>query len=407
MAVKDEENNTFDDEAEAEERCPFLYGREHETDADSGSVPTAEPDSPPELVSSPPAEPDAHVINYHWLNKLSDDLLPDLDFYRFDNLFGARPARAFLDDKLAASPELLFADHWRAGEMAILFADTGSGKSILAVQIAQAIACGMPFDPFVMTAPAQRVVYVDLELTDSQFAGRYRAADTAHPAHFPFHKNFIRCSPRNFAEIPDEYRDYTAYLTASMVEFIEFSGARVVIIDNISWLNNSSQIGHSAARVMKALQKLKKRLGLSILVLTHTPKRRVHSAMTINDLQGSKMLSNFADSIFAMGTSRRATDLRYLKAIKHRSSAARASESAVATVRLVKDECFLGFRFEGTADERDHVGWLSSPHEPERLALIDRAEGLAKKQFTQREIARELGVSAATVNRCLKTIKED
>jgi biotin operon repressor len=303
-------------------------------------------------------------------------------------------------------PETLFGNHWRAGEIAILFADTGAGKSILATQIAESIASGIPFAPFAMTAPAQRVAYFDLELTDEQFARRYSSDDADHPAEFPFNVNFIRCPPRSINEVPPDHSDYTAYLTSSMIDFIEFSGAKVVIIDNITWLNNSSQIGNSAARVMKALQRLKRQLGLSILVLAHTPKRFVHSRLTINDLQGSKMLANFADSIFAMGTSRRGLDIRYLKPIKHRSSAAREVDSAVASIKLAKRDCFLGFTFAGYADERDHVGWMRSVLEPERLALIEKIAELDKKFKTQREIAIELGVSAATVNRCLKVIKE-
>ncbi|MBK9156386.1 MAG: AAA family ATPase [Chloracidobacterium sp.] len=405
MAGKAEiHEDDLDDEAEARESYPFLY--EDTRAGDEAKDEETEPEDarrfslPPEF-NLPPDK----TVNYHWIHELTDDLLPNLDFYRFDNMFGARPARAFFEGNASAAPAALFGNFWRAGEMAIFFADTGTGKSLLAVQIGQAIASGVPLDPFATTAPAQRVVYFDLELTDLQFARRYTSDDARRPAHFPFHGNFIRAAPRVIEELPDEYRDLTQYLVASLVEFIEFSLAKVVIIDNVTWLNNSSQIGSSAARVMKVLQRLKKELGLSILVLAHTPKRPLHAPVTINDLQGSKMLSNFADSVFAMGTSRLSNDLRYLKSIKHRSNAGPISEAEVATVRLVKDECFLGFRFEEMSDERDHVGWVRSPLEPERVALARRAAELVEKNFSQREIALKLGVSPATVNRCLKALK--
>lgn len=405
------EDEEFDEEAEAKERYPFLFDgpetesiREYErTEIESVRVTTSTDGS---LVHQNKSS-ELPRPNYHHLHELADDLLPTLDFYRYDNLFSARPARSVFAAKAnLKKPETLFGNHWRSGEIAILFADTGAGKSILATQIAESVASGTPFGPFPMTAQAQRVAYFDLELTDAQFARRYSSDDIEHPAEFPFSVNFIRCPPREVSEVPPDHSDYTAYLTSSMIDFIEFSGAKVVIIDNITWLNNSSQIGNSAARVMKALQRLKRQLGLSILVLAHTPKRFVHSRLTINDLQGSKMLANFADSVFAMGTSRRGPDVRYLKGIKHRSTAARATQTEVATIRLAKDECFLGFSFEEFSDERDHVGWLRSALEPERLALATRAAELAAKHLTQRQIADELGVSATTVNRCLKAIKE-
>jgi len=54
-------------------------------------------------------------------------------------------------------------------------------------------------------------------------------------------------------------------------------------------------------------------------VLAHTPKRRQWEPLSELDLQGSINLGNFADSIFAIGRSRVAPDLRYLKQIKVRT----------------------------------------------------------------------------------------
>ncbi|MGH9946935.1 MAG: AAA family ATPase [Pyrinomonadaceae bacterium] len=419
----DDDDETFDEEAEAAERYPFLFEetsrpdehfrarrfesdkvQEHNALIAAGAEPSPNSRDGGERQNLSAADA---VPNYHYLHSLSDELLPKLDFYRYDNLFSARPARGFFSATLhAKGAERLFGEHWHADELAILYADTGAGKSILAAQIAQSIASGVPFGPFALDASPQRVVYFDLELTDQQFERRYSHDDFERPAQFPFHVNFIRCQPHSNFEIPPDLPDYTAFLTNSMVEFIEFSGANVVIIDNITWLNNSSQIGNTAARVMKALLRLKRQQKLSILVLAHTPKRYVHAPLTINDLQGSKMLANFADSIFAMGNSRRGTDFRYLKTVKRRNAAARESYTEVATIRLCKEVCFLGFVFEGNGDERDHIGWMSSPLEPERMILIEKVLELNKKFMTQRQIAAELGVSAATVNRCLKVVKE-
>ncbi len=429
----DEDEDDFDEEAEAGERYPFLHddeaddaepaaeNRHDETDA-AVSVFARCPndqadDADNALVRNEYDQVDGRSTlvsddeideppNYHYIDRLTDDLLPSLNFYRYDNLFEGRPARAFFGERQNRQCVRLFGNHWRAGEMAILFGDTGSGKSILAVQIAQSIASGFQFGPFALNAPPQRVVYFDLELTDAQFERRYSAADETHPAQFPFHINFIRCPPREYGEMPRDFRDYTEWLTASMVDFIEFSAARVVIIDNITWLNNSSQIGNSAARVMKALHRLKKRLGISILVIAHTPKRPIHTVLNINDMQGSIMLATFADGVFALGTSRKASDMRYVKAIKHRSSAARSTASEVSVLRLVKDQCFLGFEFVGMADENEYATRLKG-NAPERLHLFRQVDELSEKGQSQRTIAETLGVSSATVNRCLKRSKSE
>ncbi len=67
----------------------------------------------------------------------------------------------------------LFGDLWLAGELCIMFADTAKGKSILATQIAESIARGVPIGPLEMTAPPQRVLYLDFELSAEQFRERY------------------------------------------------------------------------------------------------------------------------------------------------------------------------------------------------------------------------------------------
>ena len=87
---------------------------------------------------------------------------------------------------------------------------------------------------------------------------------------------------------------------------------------------------------MKVLKNLKTAFDLSILVLAHTPKRYHMSPLTINDLHGSKMLSNFADNIFALGESRMGRDLRYLKHLKLRNAAVRCDAANVCTLRLGK-----------------------------------------------------------------------
>src|SRR5437879_7873527 len=70
-------------------------------------------------------------------------------------------------------PRMLFDEFWREGELAVLFGDTGMGKSVLATQISDSIACGTPVGPLRMTAEMQEVRYIDLKLTKDQIELRY------------------------------------------------------------------------------------------------------------------------------------------------------------------------------------------------------------------------------------------
>src|SRR2546430_14470578 len=49
-------------------------------------------------------------------------------------------------------PRMLFDEFWREGELAVLFGDTGVGKSVLAMQIGDAIARGTCVGPLRVTA---------------------------------------------------------------------------------------------------------------------------------------------------------------------------------------------------------------------------------------------------------------
>src|SRR5204862_1738669 len=101
----------------------------------------------------------------------------------------ARLASPILQSPSGASakkPEELFTTLWRTGEVALLFGAPGVGKSIFAVHLAEAIATGNDWSAGVPPAIKQnprRVVYIDLQRTESQFDQRFPNA-TIQRRHF-------------------------------------------------------------------------------------------------------------------------------------------------------------------------------------------------------------------------------
>ena len=56
------------------------------------------------------------------------------------SLFVTKPANGWIaSSRKKPMPKFLFGEFWLEGELSILFADTGQGKSVLAVQIAESI----------------------------------------------------------------------------------------------------------------------------------------------------------------------------------------------------------------------------------------------------------------------------
>lgn len=292
-------------------------------------------------------------------------------------------------------PQMLFDELWYEGELCILFADTNTGKSILAVQIADSISRGMPIEGFMMTADRQPVIYFDFELFDKQFELRY-SVDYQH--HYSFSHNMQRAEIDPEMVVPDGYEYMEDYLHDSIATTVMTTGAKVLIIDNITYLRQETEKAKDALPLMKHLKELKKRYGLSILALAHTPKRDASKPLTRNDLQGSKMLMSFCDSSFCIGESATDRSLRYLKQIKTRSKEFRYHERNVALCRIEKPYNFLQFKLTGFGDEGEHLKQLEEGSE--RDYLIKEVKRLADEEgLSQREIADRMGISTGTVSK--------
>jgi hypothetical protein len=177
----------------------------------------------------------------------------------------------------------------------------------------------------------------------------------------------------------------------------------VLIIDNITCLRYGTQNAPGAQNLMQYLQSIKLRYQVSIMVLAHTPKRNTTKPLSRNDLQGSKMLINFADSAFAIGESQQSPGLRYLKQIKQRSTAEEYGAANVCTATIAKPGNFLHFQFGSQGYETDH---LTPYTEQYRKNTQTRIAQLNRQGQTIRQIATHLGLAPTTVFRVLKRLGE-
>lgn len=306
-----------------------------------------------------------------------------------------KTARAWIEDaQNSPIPNMLFSEFWYEGELCILFADTNLGKTILAVQIGDSISLGIPIKGFKIEAPKQPVMYFDFELNKKQFERRY---SREFYDHYPFDDNFIRVEINPDAEIPEK-QTFENYLYSSIEEAIIRTGAKVLIVDNITYLKSETERAKDALPLMKQLKALKNKHSLSILALAHTPKRDMTKPLTKNDLQGSKMLINFCDSCFAIGESNTDKSLRYLKQIKERSSEKLYDAENVCICQVCKPFNFLQFEFLNFGNERDHLKEFTGKDKEE---LKNRIIELHNQKKSLRDIAAILGISHMAVKRIL------
>ncbi|MEJ7675000.1 MAG: AAA family ATPase [Chitinophagaceae bacterium] len=118
-------------------------------------------------------------------------------------LFIVNKANADIENaKNIRNPKMLFSEFWHESELCVLYGEAGTGKSALAVQIANSITRGRPVREFKMTAKSQRVLYCDFELSDKQFENRY---SNDFKKHYRFHNNLYRLSLLQDAVLPKKH----------------------------------------------------------------------------------------------------------------------------------------------------------------------------------------------------------
>ena len=311
-------------------------------------------------------------------------------------LFKVRTANQWIEQaKLRPIPKMLFGELWFENELCILFADTNLGKSILAVQIGNSISKGEYIPGFKLEATKQPILYFDFELSDKQFENRY---SINFEQHYIFDNNFIRVEINPDADRPQNITDED-FLSQSLEQSIIETGAKVLIVDNITYLRNETERAKDALPLMKHLKALKSKYGLSILSLAHTPKRDLSKPITRNDLQGSKMLINFVDSSFSIGESHNDKSLRYIKQIKSRNTEIIYDAENVVTLQIQKPVNFLEFEFLDYGTEREHLKHIS---EDDRENRISEALELKKQGVSNVQIARDFNVSEGAVRKWIR-----
>ena len=290
--------------------------------------------------------------------------------------------RTIREAALRPNPDALWLTLWYEGEVCCLFSDSNLGKSIYAVQIATSIA------------KKQKVLYFGFELSDKQFQLRY--SDEANNLN-QFPDNLYR------VEINRDSLDAVNFEEAVIGNIEQTAiklGAKVLIIDNLTYLCVASEKGDAAGTLMLRLMALKRKYGLSMLILAHTPKRCLSNPITQNDLAGSKKLYNFFDSVFAIGKSAKNSSVRYIKQLKVRYGNYTYDADNVIVCVIEKVGTFLQFVDIGYAVEKEH---LKEPSEKDSTQEKETIKRMVAEGKTYRVIASELGVTLGKVQRALKT----
>ncbi|MBK8482809.1 MAG: AAA family ATPase [Saprospiraceae bacterium] len=282
-------------------------------------------------------------------------------------LFKVKTANSWIEEsKTRPVPKMLFGKFWFEYELCILFADTNLGKSILAVQIGYSISRGEPIEGFELEAIKQPILYCDFEQSGKQFENRY---SLNYDQHYDFDKNFYRIEINPDANIPVNV-SFEDYLNQSLESSLTEIGAKILIVDNLTFLKSETEKAKDALPLMKHLKALKSKYGLSILALAHTPKRDLYKPIT-----------------------------RYIKQIKARNTEIIFNTENVCVCQINKPFNFLKFEFIKQGTELEH---LKQSNKEDKEIMIQKIMDLNEQNLSFREIGNKLGISHMKVSRILK-----
>ena len=273
--------------------------------------------------------------------------------------------------------ETLFDEFWRGGELAMMLGPAGSGKSLLAVQIADALARGREMDGFVMPFwRRQKVLYVDLALSDRQFGERYSyySPNARLPKTYKFPENLYRDRPK----APEDLCEWLeAVLRGNRFD--------AVIIDDLSAMKRTHDGVRETLAVMRRLKKLCVESGVAILAITACDPPRPGRMVSERDMGRSRVLCGVADGVFALGPRADGGNGQCLIQLRSRNANIFWTErnAPVGSIERLENG-MLGFRF----DKR------FQPYiDDATFDLINRIRAMRETGKTFKAIAEELSIS--------------
>ncbi len=320
---------------------------------------------------------------------------------------------------------MLFSEFIFEQELTILYTKPNVGKSMLAIQIAHLISTGHHLDGLVNESKAQRVLYFDLELSDLQFQSRYATEYTdvqgkrrySNPFEFSDYLEILRFSD---AQCP-RGMDKTEYIFEQIKLECEESQAKILFIDNISWLTMKGlERSDHAKFLMQKLLRLVKQEKYTIVVIAHTPKISDNRPIYLTDLAGSGGIGAFCDSAFIINDSpSQGRNNKYLKQTKCRSAEKVFDERNVLNVVMEGlYPNFVGVKVVDVDEELLEEANHFSRADIKTTAVYDEDQKLEAQlkikkaieddpNISSRKLEKISGVSHQTANRYRKEIEEN
>lgn len=285
------------------------------------------------------------------------------------------------EDAQKGERESLWGELWYENEIACFYGDSNIGKSVYAMQIACEIA------------KKRRVLYLDYEMDEGTFRKRY--SDLNGCVHtFPTNLYRAQVNPDSLLT-----RNYIKDIFQHLEKLIKSHLFKVIIIDNLTYLTGGDNRGDVAAKLIYRLKQIMSKYRVSFLIVAHTKKRDLGSALSSEDLMANRRFYHFLDSAFAINRSGGEGSTLYIKQIKCRNREFCYGSDRVISGNLKRIGSFLCFEQYRVEPE---AGLLRKEERSDREWVIEKVKKLHEEKKSYAEIATEVGVSRTKVCRILR-----
>lgn len=310
------------------------------------------------------------------------------------------------DHDAAEEPRELAGYLWREGEVALLVGESGAGKSVFAVEVADRITEPYDSKPLDCTVDRTNVLYVDLEMTKRQIGMRYTyeldPGDSRED--YEFNERLFRMQLDPLALVAGRTPEETAKILVTKISTaVREKEIKVVVIDSITALKRSYYGATELMPIIRRLRHSADRQGLSILITAAIAQRESAAPLTLRDLGGLRLAASCVDTVFAIARCCVAADMRYIKHLTSRNSQVVYDRNKVLVYEIGFSGNFLGLEFATYWPEAKAHG---NGKDFAKDSLIEDIVKLRNEGHTLREIALEVGRSKTTVGKYLQLYRD-
>ncbi len=284
-------------------------------------------------------------------------------------------------DIVPSPPEYVFYPCLQTQGICFIYAASGLGKTLFTLNLAYAIANGGSFLTYRCPQP-RRVLYVDGEMKFHQIHARVmQIAKTQGELDFEDNFNVLtpdKLAPRRVPKIDDEF-DQELY-----IKLMEKWNIEVIIFDNVSMLSSIDENkSHEWKIVQDFLLKLKM-AGKTVIVIHHAGKDK-------NGYRGTSRMLDCADVAIS------------LQPVSDDSLESEQIRGKRFKIVYQKARDFGGK--DGLPFEVNLEAGMWSTRSMEQTEL-DRMVEMVGLKMTQRDIARDTGMSLGKVNKLIRKAKD-